>query len=153
MKDSEKIALWRQRYFEAQASAEEFVLATHGQEGLDRWIDENARITGRLLEAQQPDRQVRTQHFMQRMLKQLMLYDSRLTLEEADGEIQLRNFECGILRYRIEAANKGVQLTFKSPCGYCQQLNKAIAREYTGRPDSVTCRTTEAGCSWTAKNE
>ena len=151
MKASEKIELWRQRYFEAQAAAEEFVLGKHGQEGLNQWMSANAEITARLLEAQKPEGQSKTKHFMTRLLKQLKLYDSKISLKEIEGDFKLVNTECGILRYRKAAAEKGVKLTFKSPCDYCEGLNTAIAEKYTAQRN-VTCQRTEKGCLWSAKN-
>jgi hypothetical protein len=153
VKDSEKVSLWRQRYFEAQAAAEEFVLREHGEEGLMQWIAQNAAISGRLLEAQRPEGQSKINHFMIRFLNQLSLYDSRVSLQETRDGLQLVNEECGILRYRGEAAAKGVELTFKSPCDYCQNLNKEIARQYAGKSSSVTCHLTDKGCHWSATGE
>lgn len=149
MKDSEKVELWRQRYFEAQAAAEEFVLREHGQRGIDQWIAANAAITARLLSVQRPSDQSELHHFMTRLLAQLLLYESDASLTESDGAFTLANTDCGILRYRKEAAAKGVNLTYESPCEYCQSLNTAIVQHYA--PDvEVTCHLTDKGCEWRA---
>ena len=152
MQSSEKVSLWRQRYFEAQAAAEEFVLREYGEKGLLGWIKQNATITARLLDAQRPDGQSKINHFMMRFLNQLKLYDSQVSLQEVRDGLQLANEECGILHYRKEAAAKGVELTFESPCKYCQNLNKEIIRQYVGSSSSVTCHLTEKGCCWSAQN-
>lgn len=148
LEDSEKVGLWRQRYFEAQAAAEEFILGRHGQEGLNNWIDANSDITARLLRAQKPDWQSEIEHFMTRLLKQLQLYDSNIELTSLKDAFVLANTECGILRYRREAQQKGVTLTFKSPCDYCVSLNSSIAEKYTGR--KVISIRTDVGCTWSA---
>ena len=51
---AEKVDLWRQRFSEAQAAAEEFILGEHGEEGLAAWIQANSRITAELLRVQRP---------------------------------------------------------------------------------------------------
>jgi hypothetical protein len=153
MKDSEKIELWRQRYFEAQAAAEEFVLRRHGPEGLKQWIAANAHITARLLDAQRSVGQSKIKHFMTRLLDQLTLYDSQISLKETSGKLVLENLDCGILRYRMGAAAKGVELTFESPCQYCMSLNISIVQEYTANSTTVSCHLGERGCTWSAKDE
>src|SRR5689334_20298948 len=113
---AEKVDLWRQRYFEAQAAAEEFILGEHGADGLTGWIDANSRITAQLLEAQRPAGESAADHFMTRLQRQLLLYDSEVTTEPEPSGTVLRNADCGILRYRKRAARAGVVLTFASPC-------------------------------------
>ena len=122
---AEKVDLWRQRFFEAQAAAEEFILGQHGEEGLAAWIQANSRITAELLQEQRPDGVSATDHFMTRLQRQLLLYDSAVTTEPQSSGTVLRNADCGILRYRKRAARAGVVLTFASPCPYCQELNTA----------------------------
>ena len=100
----EKVDLWRQRFFEAQAAAEEFVLGEHGEEGLAAWIQANSRITAELLRAQRPAGVSATDHFMTRLRRQLLLYDSAVTSEARPSGTVLRNTDCGILRYRKRAA-------------------------------------------------
>lgn len=148
---AEKVDLWRQRYFEAQAAAEEFVLGEHGEEGLDGWIEANSRITSELLRAQRPDGVSATDHFMTRLQRQLMLYDSALSIEPQPSGTVLRNVDCGILRYRKMAARAGVVLTFSSPCGYCQKLNTAIATRLVEPDVTVSCELAGDGCIWRAE--
>jgi hypothetical protein len=147
----EKVDLWRQRYFEAQAAAEEFVLGEHGEEGLSGWIQANSRITAALLQAQRPDGVSATDHFMTRLQRQLQLYDSAVSTEPEPSATVLRNAECGILRYRKEAARAGVVLTFSSPCPYCQELNTAIATRYVEPEVTVSCEQAGDGCTWRAE--
>ncbi|WP_037898476.1 hypothetical protein, partial [Streptomyces sp. NRRL S-920] len=149
---AEKVDLWRQRYFEAQAAAEEFVLGEHGEEGLTGWVKQNSRIAADLLRAQQPEGLSATDHFMIRMKRQLLLYDSDVSIESQPSGAVLRNAECGILRYRKKAARGGVVLTFKSPCGYCQKLNTAIANRYVEPDVKVSCELVGDGCTWRAEH-
>ncbi|MFF1871851.1 hypothetical protein [Streptomyces sp. CB03911] len=149
---AEKVDLWRQRYFEAQAAAEEFVLGQHGEEGLAGWIDANSRITAELLRAQRPDGVSATDHFMTRLQRQLWLYDSVVSTEPQPSGTVLRNDDCGILRYRKKAARDGVVLTFSSPCGYCQDLNTAIATRYVEPDVKVSCEQAGDGCTWRAES-
>jgi hypothetical protein len=152
LEPAEKVDLWRQRYFEAQAAAEEFVLGEHGEEGLTGWIAANSRITAELLRAQRPDGVSATDHFMTRMQRQLLLYDSAVSIESQPSGTVLRNADCGILRYRKEAARAGVVLTFKSPCGYCQELNTTIATRYVEPDVAVSCEQAGDGCTWRAES-
>lgn len=140
-------ALWRKRYFEAQAAAEAFVLREHGFDGLERWITANATIAAPLLAAQRAVGTTRSRHFMSRLQNQLALYESDVSLQKHDDELVLRNTDCGILRYRKGAARQGVRLTFDTPCDYCQRLNIAIAQSYAA-PASVTCQLAGEGCEW-----
>jgi hypothetical protein len=148
---AEKVDLWRQRYFEAQAAAEEYVLGEHGEEGLAGWIAANSRITADLLRAQRPDGVSAADHFMTRLQRQLLLYDSAVSTESEPSGTVLRNTDCGILRYRKKAARAGVVLTFKSPCGYCQNLNSAIAARYVEPGVTVSCEQAGDGCTWRAE--
>jgi hypothetical protein len=152
LEPAEKVDLWRQRYFEAQAAAEEFVLGEHGEEGLAGWIDANSRITAELLRAQRPDGVSATDHFMTRLQRQLLLYDSVVSTEPQPSGTVLRNADCGILRYRKEAARAGVVLTFSSPCTYCQELNTAIATRYVEPDVTVSCEQSGDGCTWRAEH-
>ncbi|QLQ36709.1 hypothetical protein [Micromonospora robiginosa] len=149
---AEKVDLWRQRFFEAQAAAEEFVLGEHGEAGLAAWIAANSRITATLLRAQQPADMSATDHFMTRLERQLLLYDSAVTSESQPSGTVLRNADCGILRYRRRAARAGVTLTFSSPCPYCQELNTAIAARYVEPDVTVSCEQAGDGCTWRAES-
>ncbi|WFE28228.1 hypothetical protein O7623_03170 [Solwaraspora sp. WMMD791] len=149
---AEKVDLWRQRFFEAQAAAEEFILAEYGDDGLAAWIQANSRITADLLQSQRPAGVSATDHFMIRLHRQLQLYDSAVTSEPEPSGIVLRNADCGILRYRKRAARAGVVLTFSSPCPYCQQLNTAIAARYVEPEVTVSCEQAGDGCTWRAES-
>ncbi|MER7167649.1 hypothetical protein ABT336_16470 [Micromonospora sp. NPDC000207] len=149
---AEKVDLWRQRFFEAQAAAEEFILGEHGEDGLASWIQANSRITAELLAAQRPAGLSATDHFMTRLQRQLLLYDSAVTSEPRPSGTVLRNADCGILRYRRRAARDGVVLTFSSPCQYCQDLNTAIAGRYVESDVTVSCEQAGDGCTWRAES-
>jgi hypothetical protein len=147
-----KVDLWRQRFFEAQAAAEEFILGVHGDEGVSAWIQANSRITADLLQSQRPAEVSPTEHFMSRLQRQLLLYDSAVTTEPQPSGTVLRNADCGILRYRKQAARAGVVLTFASPCPYCQELNTAIATRYVEPDVTVSCEQAGDGCTWRAES-
>ncbi|MEU8170319.1 hypothetical protein AB0B97_27845 [Micromonospora sp. NPDC049004] len=149
---AEKVDLWRQRFFEAQAAAEEFILGEHGEEGLAAWIRANSRITAKLLREQRPAGVSATDHFMTRLQRQLLLYDSAVTREPEPSGTVLRNADCGILRYRRQAARAGVVLTFSSPCSYCQELHTAIAARYVEPDVTVSCDQAGDGCTWRAES-
>ncbi|MFY1631910.1 hypothetical protein ACN27F_01295 [Solwaraspora sp. WMMB335] len=149
---AEKVDLWRQRFFEAQAAAEEFILGEHGEQGLAAWIQANARITAELLRAQRPAGVSATDHFMTRLQRQLLLYDSAVTMRPQPSGTVLRNADCGILRYRKRAERDGVVLTFSSPCPYCQHLNTAIAARYVEPEVTVSCDQAGDGCTWRAES-
>ncbi|PTA46788.1 hypothetical protein [Micromonospora sp. RP3T] len=148
----EKVDLWRQRFFEAQAAAEEFVLGEHGEAGLAAWIRANSRITAALLRAQRPAGVSATDHFMTRLHRQLLLYDSAVTSERQPSGTVLRNTDCGILRYRRKAARAGVVLTLSSPCTYCQPLHETIAARYLEPDVRVSCVRAGDGCTWRAES-
>lgn len=145
--DAEKAELWKRRFFEAQASAEEFITEQYGDEGIDAWQMKNAAITARLLHAEMPDPGRKVAHFTTRLFNQLSIYDSRIIREAGESGTRIDNPECGILRYRGAAAQRGVKLTFKSPCDYCQKLNIAIYEAYTGAKN-IECATKSDGCTW-----
>lgn len=149
---AEKVDLWRQRFFEAQAAAEEFILSEYGEEGMTAWVQANSRITAQLLKAQRLAGVSATDHFMARLQRQLLLYDSAVTSEPQPSGTVLRNADCGILRYRKQAARAGVVLTFSSPCPYCQELNTAIAARYVEPDITVSCDQSGNGCTWRAES-
>ena len=148
---AEKVKLWRQRYFEAQTGAEEFVLVEHGEEGLAEWTQANSRITAELLRVQRPDGVSAADHFMTRLQRQLLLHDSEVSIETLPSGTVMRNAHCGILRYHKEAARAGVVLTFSSPCAQCQALNTGIAARYVEPDVTVSCKQTGNGCTWRAE--
>ena len=87
---AEKVDLWRQRFFEAQAAAEEFILGEHGEEGLAAWIQANSRITAELLRAQRPAGVSATDHFMTRHAWELesgpgAVFRERIAVADAAG--------------------------------------------------------------------
>ena len=147
-----KVDLWRQRFFEAQAAAEEFILGEHRERGLASWIEANSRITAKLLQAQRPAGLSAVDHFMTRLRRQLQLYDSAVTSEPQPSGTVLRNTDCGILRYRKRTERAGVKLTFSSPCAYCQELNTAIATRYVEPDVTVSCEQVGDGCTWRAES-
>lgn len=138
--------LWKQRYFRSQATGEEYVLNNLQKEGLPLWVDKNSDIAAKYLYDTRSGKQSTIDRFMQRILQQLQLYDSKIKPINLQGAFQLANEECGILRYRKQAEQKGVQLTFDSPCDYCTELSAAIGEKYTGK--KVQNTSTELGCIW-----
>ncbi len=152
MLEAEKTELWKRRFFEAQAAAEEFITARHGDDGIDDWIIENARIAATLLASEEPDDTRKTRHFSERLLRQLKLYDSEIDRVEEGPETVLVNRKCGILQYRHSAEKRGVKLTFEKPCGYCRKLNSQIFHNYT-RGKQISCQLQGDGCVWRLQND
>ncbi len=147
MHDSQKVELWKRRFFEAQAAAEEFITTNYGDLGLQKWLRANAAITARLLANEVDDPRERVQHFAKRLHAQLAIYDSVMEKSDSMPGVRIENLVCGILRYRQAAETRGVRLTFKTPCDYCRRLNTAIYEKYTGRRD-ISCKTGDIGCTW-----
>lgn len=147
LSDIEKAAIWKQRFFEAQASCEQYVTETFGPEGIQSWVERNAQITATLLEAQEPRAAHRLLHFVSRLSKQLWCYESELQVDFQEGRFVLINTRCGILTYRRQAHKNGVVLTFKSPCEYCTGLNSCIASKYVPRV-GTNVQKLEDGCIW-----
>jgi hypothetical protein len=152
MDEKQQADLWKRRFFEAQASAEEFIVEHYGQNGIDKWIDGNSAIAARLLHSEEPEPGRRVQHFGRRLFNQLKLYQSDLTVRDSDSGFELVNTTCGILKYREAARARGVKLTFETPCHYCVTLNSKIYTKYTGS-DSVSCELKHGGCVWRVRGD
>lgn len=151
LEDPDRVELWKQRYFEAQVGMEEFLLREHGPTELDLWLEANSRVTVQLWEVQRPPEEQKLEYFVRRLLEVLLLYDSQVSVSDADREFVIDNVPCGILRYHRQAADRGVDLSNESPCGTCQRLNQAIARQWV-QGSTVTCRLTGEGCEWRASD-
>ena len=155
LNDQEKAVLWQQRFFEAQAACEEYIMKMNGFSGTEKSVEENSKITAKLLTAQEPDEKKKILHYINRIKKQLKCYNSVLTFSrQKTHEYEINNQECGIWKYRLEAQRKGVNLTFKSPCQYCKKLNTSIAQKYD-KDIEVKIIENDKGCQWTvsAKND
>lgn len=147
LSDAEKACIWKQRFFEAQASCEQYVTETFGPEGIRMWIERNAQITAQLLTAQESRPEHRLLHFVGRLSKQLWCYGSELRVDYQGDRFVLANTRCGILTYRRQAHKDGVVLTFKSPCDYCKGLNSLIACKYIPGVETDV-QASENGCVW-----
>jgi hypothetical protein len=144
-------ALWKRRFFEAQASAEEFITTRYGLNGITEWINTNAAITARLLRSEKPRCLNKARHFALRLYRQLKLYDSDIAISRTSDGYKLTNSQCGILRYRQEASTQGVRLTFESPCDYCRTLNSRIYANYA-EDNAISCELKPGGCVWTLRH-
>jgi hypothetical protein len=148
LNDEQKAMLWQQRFFEAQAACEEYIMKKSNDTGIQNWIIENAKITAKLLNAQEPLKKNKTTHFLERIHKQLKCYDSNLEIiKHSEFNYEINNLECGILKYRLQAEKNGVRLTFKSPCSYCKKLNTTIALNYIG-DTNISISENASGCKW-----
>jgi hypothetical protein len=147
--DAEKVTLWQQRFFEAQASCEEFLMEQGGWEAIDGWIEANSSITARRFSLLEPAKENRADYNVTRLVNQLRCYDSDISsqYDEEANAYTVTNRDCGILRYRKVAALGRVRLTFKSPCEYCTKLNTKIIQKYVGDA-SVEVELRDGGCQW-----
>lgn len=147
--DPEKVRLWQQRFFEAQASAEEYLMQIGGMEAIDGWIEANSSITARRFALVEPAQANRAAYAVARLVNQLRCYDSDIHLrhDDATRSYEMTNRDCGILRYRQEAARARVRLTFESPCEYCTRLNGKIIRKYV-EGSTVDVDLAQGGCAW-----
>ena len=147
MNETEKTQLWKRRFFEAQAAAEEFVTSRYGQLGIDQWIDANSTIAARLLGVGTTPIPERWRDFSERLFNQLQLYESDISIVDEPTSRSLINKACGILSYRKAAEARGVKLTFKSPCDYCKALNTGIYEKYTEN-NTISVELKTDGCVW-----
>jgi hypothetical protein len=147
--DPEKVRIWQQRFFEAQASFEEYLMERGGMPVIHEWIEANSTITARRFALLEPDRERRAAYAVARFFNQLRCYDSDIS-RDYDPESnchRVDNRDCGILRYRREAALARVRLTFESPCEYCTRLNSRIMQKCAdGALVEVDYK--QGGCEW-----
>lgn len=122
--DEEKVNLWKQRFFEAQAGMEKFLVEKFGYEAIDEWIKHNAATFKDL----QDDTSQGAADLALRFVKQAECYQSEYDIETLESEkASVTIFHCGIWDYRERAKQRGVKLTFDSPCTcYCTKLTKAM---------------------------
>lgn len=121
----EEIAeLWKQRFFEAQAGAEKFLVETYGYEAIEEWIQHNAEIFKHI----QDDGGDGASNLVLRLAKQAECYQSNYNIDNMSQESAMFTiFHCGIWDYRERARQRGVKLTFDSPCTrYCTKLTSAM---------------------------
>ena len=147
--DPEKVRLWQQRFFEAQASAEEYLMELGGMPAIDGWIEANSSITAKRFALIEPAKENRAAYAVARFVNQLRCYDSDITqrYDEATNSYAISNRDCGILHYRREAALARVRLTFESPCEYCTRLNSKIMQKYV-ETSAVEVDYGDAGWEW-----
>jgi hypothetical protein len=149
LSEAEKVRIWQQRFFEAQASFEEYLMERGGMPVIHEWIEANSAITARRFALLEPDERRRAAYAVTRFFDQLRCYDSDIRREfDADANRHtVENRDCGILRYRREAARARVRLTFESPCEYCTRLNSRIMQKCAdGASIEVDYR--QGGCRW-----
>ncbi len=149
LSEVEKVRIWQQRFFEAQASFEEYLMERGGMPVIHEWIEANSAITARRFALLEPDERRRAAYAVTRFFDQLRCYDSDISREfDADANRHtVENRDCGILRYRREAARARVRLTFESPCEYCTRLNSRIMQKCAdGASIEVDYR--QGGCRW-----
>lgn len=147
--DPEKVRIWQQRFFEAQASAEEYLMEIGGMQAIDGWIEANSSITAKRFALIEPAQENRAAYAVARFVNQLRCYDSDISLryDEATNSYVATNRDCGILHYRREAALARVRLTFESPCEYCTRLNSKIIQKYVEN-SAIEVDYKEGGCEW-----
>lgn len=147
--DPEKVRLWQQRFFEAQASFEEYLMEHGGMPAIYGWIEANSSITATRFALLEPTQENRAAYAVTRFVNQLRCYDSDISLhyDEETNSYKITNRDCGILHYRRAAALARVRLTFASPCEYCTKLNSKIMQKYVEN-SSVEVDYKDGGCQW-----
>ncbi len=147
--DPEKVRLWQQRFFEAQASAEEYLMELGGMPAIYGWIEANSSITAKRFALLEPAKESRAAYAVTRFVNQLRCYDSDISrhYDDETNAYTITNRDCGILRYRREAALARVQLTFESPCEYCTKLNSKIMQKYVEN-SAIEVDYKDGGCEW-----
>ncbi len=149
LSETEKVHIWQQRFFEAQASFEEYLMEHGGMPAIYDWIEANSSITSKRFSLLVPASEDRAAYAVTRFVNQLRCYDSDIICryDEATNSYEVTNRDCGILHYRREAALARVRLTFESPCEYCTKLNSKIMQKYVENT-SVEVDYKVGGCQW-----
>lgn len=146
LSDMEKVELWKQRFFEAQAGFEKYLVDKYGYEDIDEWIKFNARVFKNLQEDSGG-----ASDLVLRFAKQAECYQSDYNIDNLDKDFAVLTIShCGIWDYREKARQRGVELTFDSPCTrYCTKLtsqmilSKGYSVSYQLIEDS-----SQHGCRW-----
>lgn len=116
--------LWKQRFFEAQAGMEKFLVGTYGYDAIDNWIKHNSEI----FQSLEDNCEDGAGGLAIRLAKQAECYKSNYSFDDTDKDAAtVTIFHCGIWDYREQARKRGVSLTFDSPCvRYCTKLISAL---------------------------
>ncbi|MGE5423530.1 MAG: hypothetical protein ACM3QW_09720 [Ignavibacteriales bacterium] len=121
------IELWKGMYFRAQAGMERYLVTNFGFSAINEWIDYTSEISSRqakLLTVKS------TVPFIRNLELIMTCWGSRdvevKQIEDEQAEIYIDG--CGILAYRKNAREMGIELTFDDPCReYCTKLLQRIA--------------------------
>jgi hypothetical protein len=124
LSEAEVAELWKQRFFEAQAGMEKFLVEKYGYTAIDEWIQRNAEVFRDIQDNSNPG----AAGLIERIAKQAECYKSDYSIEQLDSSCaSMTIFHCGIWDYRERARQRGVKLTFDSPCTrYCTKLTTAL---------------------------
>jgi hypothetical protein len=145
-----KAAIWKGMYFRAQAGMERYLVSNHGYGAINEWIEHTAGMTAKQSQAWKTEGAL---PFV-RNLKMIMdCWDSK-AVEARDVSTEGAEIEisgCGILEYRKQARELGIELTFDDPCReYCTRLLGEIARKQGLEPRFVL---KAGGCRWNVERK
>ena len=144
--------LWKQRFFEAQAGMEKFLVETYGYDAIDGWINHNAEI----FKSIEVGSGSGAESLAIRFAKQAECYQSDYHIDHVGQDAaRVTIFHCGIWDYREKARQRGVSLTFDSPCTrYCTKLTSALI-ESNGYEASYQLMNIgpHHGCHWSISKE
>lgn len=139
--------LWKQRFFEAQAGMEKFLVETYGYGAIDAWIKHNAEI----FKSMEDRTGAGAASLVERFAKQAECYQSDYNIDNAcQDTATLTISRCGIWDYREKARQRGVSLTFDNPCTkYCTKLTSSLieSKGYEASYDLMGTGT-HHGCRW-----
>lgn len=142
------IDVWKSMYFRAQAGMERYLVSNYGFNAIKEWVDYIAEASIRQSDAH---REKSTIPFIQNLELIMKCWGSREVenkcLTKQMSELHIDG--CGILEYRKNAREMGIELTFDDPCReYCALLLSTIARKQ-GLQTNYSLKA--GGCTWCAK--
>jgi hypothetical protein len=139
-----KTNIWKGMFFRAQAGMERYMVTHYGYGAIDEWIDFSAEVS-----AKQSDRYKTegTVPFTENLHMIMSCWDSEVKINEITPErSELEVSNCGILAYRQNAREMGIELTFDDPCReYCTRLLSKIAEKQNL---NVEFELKPNGCIW-----
>jgi hypothetical protein len=145
LSETERAALWQQRFFEAQAAMEKYLVYKYGYEDLYDYIKFNSDIFSKLQNTNNG-----AEDLVLRIAKQAECYQSDCHIDNQTKDFSsITIFHCGIWDYRKKAEEKGVELTLDSPCKYCTRLTSSLieSKGFSVRYELHEIGT-HRGCRW-----
>ncbi len=144
----EIIDVWKGMYFRAQAGMERYLVSNYGFNAIKEWVEYIAEVSIRQSDANRENSTIpfiRNLELIMKCWGSEKVENTRLTEQISELDID----GCGILEYRKNAREMGIELTFDDPCReYCTVLLNTIARKQ-GLEANYSLKA--GGCTWCAK--